>query len=161
MYLSRRSLFAGLAGTSLLGLAGCAGLTAQQVAQKVVTDVELIANGFAKALPALTLPSQYASAVARLAVYMKEVVTISSGISASLTKTAAQPVVAQIIQDINAALGVAAALPLPPPIQQLLVAASILVPVLESGVGLPVTVSASRSSMTPAQARDYLKSFKG
>ena len=92
---------------------------------------------------------------------MKEVVTISSGISASLTKTAAQPVVAQIIQDINAALGVAAALPLPPPIQQLLVAASILVPVLESGVGLPVTVSASRSSMTPAQARDYLKSFKG
>ncbi len=159
MHISRRSLFAGFSGASLLALAGCAGLTGQQVAQKVVTDVELIASGFAKALP--TVKAIPASTTTLVVGYMNEAVTLAQGISSSLTQTAAQPLVGKIVNDVNAAIQAAALLPLPPPIQQMFAAVGILLPILEVGVGLPVTVSAPKTGETPAQARAYLAAFKG
>lgn len=158
MNLSRRAALGGVSMGAVALLAGCAGLTASQVTQKIVTDIDLVANGLAKTIPTIQgLPSQYQPKVNKIVTDIGYIRGLTKSISSSMSATAAQPVVSQIVNDVNAVLSAAAALPLPAPISTILLAASVLLPVIEVGVGLPVTASAPKTSMTPVEARAILR----
>lgn len=157
MNLSRRAALGGVSMAAVVALAGCAGMTGTQLTQRIVTDINLVAGGLAKTLPTITgMPAQYQPQVNKIVKDITLVQGLTKTISTSLTATAAKPVVTQIVQDVNAVISVGAALPLPPPISTILLAASVLLPVIEAGVGLPVMAAAPKTKMTRAQARAIL-----
>lgn len=159
MNLSRRTALAAVPAIGAAGLlAGCANLTAAQVTAQVVQDVNTIAVGLSAEIPALQALSVIPAAVATSAITLiNDVKAIAASVSSSLTTTAAQPLVLKIEGNVNALVTLLASFPLPSQISLVLKAAVVLLPVIESAIGLAVPAAASQS-MTPAQARQVLLS---
>ena len=142
-----------------VALAGCATLTGKpnQIAAQVLSDVNLVASGLANALPGLQASNVVPAAVmAKAQALVGKIQASAASMSATISKNAAQPIVTQIEQDVNAFAALLAGLPLPPPYAQIVQAAVVLLPVIEIGVGLAVPAGASHA-MTPAEARLVLK----
>lgn len=143
----------GVAALALLSMSACAGQTAAQVTQTVVTDANAIATGLAAELPALAaLPGANTVAIAKAEADVADIQKVSSTLSTSLTASQAQPVIQKIEADVNALVAVGATLPLPPQVATAFQAAEVLLPVLETSVNLVAPVGASPNAMTPEQA---------
>lgn len=154
--MKRRSI---LAGCSALALAGCAGLSPAQIARQAVTDLGLIANGFAAGTPELaSITGISAATLTSVSALFGKAQALAAGISATVTAETAKPVVQQIEAYFGEALTLLGDLLLPPPFSTVLTALNVLLPVVEAAVGLPVPVGAALGGMTPAQARAVLAS---
>lgn len=137
-----------------LGVAACAGKTAAQVGQTVVSDVQLIGNALSASLPALAVVSGLsASAVSSIQAAIGQIGTIGQQIVAGMTVAQGQPLVQQIETDFGTVLGIVSGLPLPGGISQVIAAVQILLPVVEAAVGMAVAAGAPAGAMTPAKAR--------
>jgi hypothetical protein len=149
---------AGVSVLALLAVTACAGQTAAQVTQTVVSDANTLATGLAAELPALAaLPGANTVAIAKIEADVADLQKADAALSASLTTTAAQPIVQQIEADVNGLVSVGATLPLPASVSLAFQAAEVLLPVLEAGVNMAVPVGAAANAMTPAQALAILK----
>lgn len=169
--LTRRELLSRtiLASGAGLTLWGCA--TANQVASTVAQDASLIATGLKGALAnlgALNIPGLTADKVMTIGLAVAGLQTVATSLLMATTTAVAQPLVQQIETDLNAIVGALAGLPLPPPISTALQAAAILLPVIETAIGmvLPPTAPATPAArlaasvtMTADQARLILKGF--
>lgn len=164
----RRRLLA-LTPAAAIALAGCAGgapgaPSAQNVAV-AIQDVGLIATGLGNALPqlaALNVPGLTPQVLATCKTALLGIQACAQAIKGATTPEAAQPTVAQVETYLNAIVGALAGLPLPPPINTALLAATILLPLIEAAVNMAVPPSttlpapAATPAMTPDQARGVL-----
>lgn len=160
MNLSRRAALRGslLAGTAL-ALAACStGLTAAQIAAQTVTDAKLLANGFSGVLAGLqTLHDIPAASATIVTSALSSALAIAQSISSSMTTAAAQPLVTQIETDFSAALSALSVVTLPTPISGIIAAIQVVLPLVETAVGLITGVSVVETpSMSPAKARAVL-----
>ena len=161
----RRNL---LLGTTALSVTACAGKTVDQVVVTVAADASTIANGLTGVLAQLgPLASTYGISGATMALIGTAVAglqSVATQVSGATTAASAQPMVQKIETYVNTIVSALAGLPLPPPISTALMAAAILLPVIESAVGLIINsaspgarLSAAAPTMTPDQARLILK----
>jgi|GEM_PF-2993651 hypothetical protein len=152
--MKRRTL---IAACALTPLAACAGLTEQQIASRAVQDMQLVANGLNAAIPELaTVTGIPVATLTNVSALFGKAVAAAQGVSASITATAAQSVVTQVVTYFNEAATMLSGLPLPPAFSTTLTALKVLLPVVEVAVGLPVPVGAAPGGMTPDQARAVL-----
>jgi len=174
--LARRTVLA-----APLVLAACGGGAPSQTLTTVVQDVQTIAMGLSKTLTQLSmlnLPGLTPAILDICQTALAGIQTVGQALLGVSSTTDAQPLVQRVEGYVNAFVGALAFLPLPGPIQLALVAATILLPIIESAVNLvvtaktvmPVTVSSGAASitvltpapsaaapvMTPAQARATL-----
>ena len=102
----------------------------------------------------------------QVGVYVQDIKAAAASLQAA-SSTAAPGLVNQIEAAVNAVIGALAALPLPPPISTALQAASILLPIIETAVGMIVQPSPAPAAvalkalppMTPQQAVDALNAI--
>jgi hypothetical protein len=134
----------------LASLSACSNTSVSAVAN----DVALIDSGLGTTLKALnvTLPPQATTALA-------DITAAASAIGSADTTAAAQPIVQRVATDVLAVAQ--AVLPLVPGGSAAYVAieaAEVLVPAIETAVGLATNVGAAPGGMTPDQARLILRS---
>ena len=159
MLISRRQLLGGAAtGAIALALAGCAtGQNAGATLQQAISDAELIANGLAAALPQLGKVFT-AGVLAKASAAIADIKTAAAAVAAAVSASAAQPAVAQLAAAVNGLVAALAGLPLPAPISTALAAAAVLLPIIESTVGMAITAVTAHAlpAMTPGEARKVL-----
>lgn len=148
--LSRRALLRATAIAPIAALMACAGQTVPQALQQAASDASLIANGLAAVMPQLS-PLVSASTLATAQGWLTKLQSAASQLAGIPTTTGAVPLVQQIEQGVNAIVGIAAPLLAATPAGPILTAATVLLPVLETAVGLFVPPAAG--GMTPDQAR--------
>lgn len=148
MNITRRHL---LAGTALLPVgAVLAGCTAPQLAQ-FQTDTNLINAGLQGILPILQKGG--IAVPAALSGYLSALASAAQAVLGAATASAAQSPVSQVAAAVNAIVGVLAGLSLvSPPVTALLLAAQVLLPIIETAVGIKV-VGAPAGAMSPDAAR--------
>lgn len=145
----RRNL---LLGSTALGVTACAGQTVDQDVVMVAADASTIANGLTGVLAQLgPLAATYgipASTMASVSTAVAGLQAIAAQMSGVTTAAAAQPMVQKIETYVNTIVSALAAFPLiPPPISTTLTAAAILLPVIESVVGIVI------NNVAPAAVR--------
>lgn len=112
---------------------GCAGLTT--IPAEVGQDALLIANGLASILPQLgTFLGGGALATATTGI--NTIISIAKALQSALTTTSAEPLLLQMEAALNSVVGVFAGMNLPNPIGSVLTAASVLLPFIESLIGM-------------------------
>lgn len=150
----RRNLLTASAAIAagLVGLTACA-TTGQGNLPQYASDANALANGLAAAVSQLgamnTLP---ANLVAQLNTYVGQLQTAANAVVQSANADAAKPWAQQVVDAVEAILKAAAAMTIPPPINYILVAASVLLPVFASFFNLVVPSSALRAG--PAMSVD-------
>ena len=153
--------------TAPIFLTSCSlvGLTPNQALQQAALDGQTIAAGFKAMLPQLaTVEKINAATTAKVGQYIADLQTVAANLAIATTTAAASPAVQQLEADINAIVTTLAGLPLPPQISLALQAAAILLPTIETAVGLaiqpppPALAAKLRANpMTTDAARIYLK----
>jgi|SRR5579883_768902 len=139
----------------VLAMEGCNGATPQQVAQQAVADVKLIASGLAGALPSLGAAVGISPAtVATVGGIVSRIQSVADGVGQAASNLDAQPLIRQLEQLLNAAVAALAGLALPPPFGPALTAATVLLPVIESLVGLALPATAAAVMPSQAQIND-------
>lgn len=162
-HVTRRALL-GSAAIAPIALAGCAelrggSLPSAKLAQ-VLSDVRDIASGLVGVLPSLgSIQGIPASVVATAGDYIVKIKDVSGQLASVTTASAAQPLVKQLESLVNALL--AAVTPFVagiPTVGAIFAAANVLLPVIETAVGLIVPAQApAMAGMTPAEARLILR----
>lgn len=144
--------------TALVPVAACA--TLDTTLATVAADTNTIAlglKGVLAQLGTLNIPGLTTSVMATVGTAISSLQSVAAAIAGTTTTAAAQPLVQKIESYVNTVVGALALLPLPPPISTALEAAAILLPLIETAVGL-ATNSVMRPrgvmpGMTPDQAR--------
>ncbi len=150
--------------TALVPVAGCATIsqTLNKNLAQIISDVSLIANGIGSILPQLSslvgLSDAARSTIQDAIAGIKLVADQVKGIASTAD---GQPLIQRLETYLNAIVSALAMLPLPPQISVILQAATVLLPIIETLVGLLIKPSASRfgSSMSPDAARLVLASW--
>lgn len=163
MNVSRRNLLS-TAGGFIACLPFLDACTTSQVAAALpqyAQDATTIANGLEVALTQLkTVNGVPPATLTQIGGYITDMQSVAAAISNAASASAALPSVQQLEADVNGAVSAAAALGslLPPPVSTALQAAAVLLPVVETGVGLVVNAvkPTTGATMTPAQARGIL-----
>ncbi len=153
--LARRAILA-----APLALAACNGMPPSQSIQTVAQDVQIIATGLGKTLTqlsALNLPGLTPAILDMAQTALAGLQTVSQAFAGVSTATDAQPLVIKVESYVNAFVGALSILPLPPEIKTGLLAAQILLPVIEMAVNLAVPPKTVATTMTADQARAALK----
>lgn len=165
-----------LAIGTVLSLAACgtmadpstwfAGKSVNQVLAVVAQDASTIAGGLRGALPAIGAASGMTPAnIANVGVIIADIQSVAGQLATSASTTAAQPLVQQLAGDVNAVIAALQGVTtLPPQVQLVLTAASVLLPVIMTAVDLltppPVAVVAQARKAThplsPDEARAIL-----
>lgn len=156
--------------TALLGpiliLAGCTGITGTVDVSTAITDAGIVVNGVAGVYQSiLTLyPGRVSAAQqASVAGYLD---AARNGL-AQLSSSATTLTGLQGVEDaVNAVLPIIAAIPgLPPEVTAGVLAAQVLLPIIEGVVaqlrGQPPKVAAARAGMSPERARETLRKAAG
>lgn len=153
--MNRRTL---LAGVSALAISGCATFSANFA--RAADDVSTIAAGLQQVLnnPAVAglVP---VSIMEQANVWLVQLQQAAGSLKLAVTTGGAQDAVHQAEVLINAIVGALSKFPLPAPIPQILLAATILLPIIEAAVGMLIKPTANVSSMSPEQARITLKAY--
>lgn len=146
-------------------LAGCA--TGGKISfVSAAKDVATIAQAFATIIPQVgALGNVPQSTLTTLTGYVNDLAAAAKTLASAGSADDARTTVEKVETYVNAFIGIAAGLPLPPPFPTYLAAAAVLLPVLEAAVGL-VTGSANAPAakraaagapaMVPEQARAML-----
>jgi hypothetical protein len=152
--LSRRSLCLAVP----LVLAGCNGQAPSGPSIAMVAqDVNLIAGGLSKALTQvqmLGVPGLTPQILNTCQIALTGVQGVAQSLAGVSSVQDAQPLIVRVEGYVNAIVDALAVLPLPPPVQTALLAATILLPVVEAAVNMAVPPAAA--TMTPDQARAAL-----
>lgn len=143
-------------------MTACAGMTVASFA----TDADDIATGLAAAAADLRQANLLtADQLTRMDSALSIVQAAAGAVAKAANVQAAQPEVAQLVAGVNAMVGALSTLPtLPAPVPEILTAANVMLPVLESAVGLSAPVAAGAgmpipagaAGMTPAEAEAVL-----
>jgi hypothetical protein len=157
MILFKRAIV-GVSVIALLAVSACAGQTAAQVTQTLLTDTTTMAAALKAEMPAIQAVQGIPAAnVAQAQAALADLQSVAGMLNTSMTTTAAQPVIQKIVADVttfnDAVLPFAGATP----VAGILEAANVLLPVLEVAVNLVSPVGAAANSMTPDQAVAVLK----
>lgn len=150
--ISRRAL---LRTASLLPIAGavvaCAGQTAATIAATAAQDIGLIGSGLSGALPALAASGVVSSsALSQVTGYINNIEQVATSVTTASTVAQGQSAVQQIETLLNSVVSALAGLTLPAPFGPALSAASVLLPVVETAVGLAITTISSSTAAAPA-----------
>jgi hypothetical protein len=151
-----------------LALGACAGgnLPSSQSIAIVAQDVKIIASGLSKAftqIQALNMPGLTPKLMDVCQQALTGIQSVADAMSGVTTVADAQPLVVKVEGYVNAFIGALSVLPLPPTIQTALIAATILLPIIETAVNLAMppkvaaTIVAPAPAMSATQARDALK----
>ena len=163
----RRFLTVGGVSAAAILLVGC-NLTPAQVntaLSAAASDAQTIAAGLSGAMSSLAtlkIPGLTATTIGKVQTAIAAIVTVANGLSGATSTNTAQPLVQQLEGDINAVVDALAGLPLPAEIELPLQAATVLLPLIETAVGMVVSQVTSAAKMrattpmTPAQARALL-----
>jgi hypothetical protein len=149
---------AGVSVLALLAVSACAGESAQQIAQSVLTDTSTIASAFQAEMPAIeAIQGVPAADVTKAQAALADLQTVTGTLNTSLTATAAQPIIERVVADVEAFN--AAVLPFVggTPVASVLEAANVLMPVIEIAVGLSAPAGAAANALTPDEARVVLQ----
>lgn len=142
-----------------LAVAACNGAPPSQAIATVAQDVQIIASGLSKTLVQLSALSLPGLTPAILDI-CQTALTGLQGVAGTLVGVSAisdaQPLIVRVEGYVNAFVGALSILPLPPPIQTALIAATVLLPFIEASVNLIVPAKAA-PAMTADQARAVLK----
>ncbi len=156
-----------LLGTTALPLSACGLKLSPVVIGVIATDVSIVAAGMQSVLRALTsIPGVPAAIVASVGTYVAGIQSVAAAIASVPAGSPATTVAdkLKIIEGfVNAIIAALAALAfIPPPISTYLVAASILLPVVEAAAGLVASMLSPPPSpvpvASPEQARVVLSS---
>lgn len=161
--MNRRTLLSGVfALASASALAGCATTSAGGLTAANVADIQAIANRFATVLlPVLsTVPGITPTILATVTTAVNDLNSVASQASTALAAPQATSLVGRVEADVNTALGILSGFSavLPPPLGLILEAASVLLPVIETAVGIVAPVGAAPSTMSLTRARQVLGS---
>jgi hypothetical protein len=164
--LTRREI---ISRTALVGagvtLFGCTAAQVNSALSQVATDAQTLSAGLSGAMASLStlnIPGLTPTIIGRVQTAIASVVTVANALSGATSTNSAQPLVQQLEGDVNAVVDALAGLPLPAEIELPLQAAAVLLPVIETAVGLAisqVTASArlrATAPMSAAQARAIL-----
>lgn len=162
---SRRSL---MLGVTMLPLAAGACATAdvekaERLLKIVVKNAKVIAGGLKGVLAqlgALNVPGLTPAILAVVGTAVDGTIKVAGDLEAVTSLAAAQPLVEKIGTYVQTVVGALATLPLPERVTTGLRAAAILLPVIETAVGL-VANSAADPGMSPDQARAVLLAAAG
>lgn len=146
----RAFLLASSAG--VLALGGCTTLknffnniTPAEVGQVVLSDLGLIKNGATGLLAALTsLNILSASTSATVSADLTSIVAFVNTVATGMAQSAAQPIVAQIEATLMSVVTALQGINLPTTVEQILAAMQILMPVIETAVGILIKTSAPK-----------------
>ena len=134
--MNRRTLFK-LSFALPFAASGCNVFKGQNVATvttEIVSDLESLATEFVTALPALTSANVLsASAAATITNDVSVFNATAKQVTATLSATAALPIVQQLLQDFNGMVLIASGLA-PPPFGTVLAAAAVLLPFVENSI---------------------------
>ena len=163
----RRFLTVGGVSAAAILLVGC-NLTPAQVntaLSAAASDAQTIAAGLSGAMSSLAtlqIPGLTTTTIGKVQTAIAAIVTVANGLSGATSTNTAQPLVQQLEGDVNAVVDALAGLPLPAEIELPLQAAAVLLPLIETAVGMVVSQVTSAAKMrattpmTPAQARALL-----
>lgn len=143
-----------------LAVAACSGapMPPTQTIAVVAQDVQIIADGLSRAMTQIAALGVKGLTPALLDICQSALSGISSvakAIGATTSVADAQPLVVRVEGYVNSFVGALSLLPLPAEIKTALVAATVLLPVIEAAVN--IAVPAASTAMTPDQARTALK----
>jgi hypothetical protein len=164
---SRRALLRSFVlAAPALALVGCA--TPQQIAAIAVSDIGLLANGLTAFSPLLaTIPGITTALIAQVTAYLSQAVSIAQSVSAATTQVEGQSVIQQIESYFTDAVNLLASFTLPAQLASIVADIKVLIPVIETAVGLVIASAARRvgavwaklPSKTLAQARADLQAL--
>jgi hypothetical protein len=127
-------------------------------------DISIIALGIEPLIPVIsTYTKTDPNTTAKLETLLKEIQTNAASVASSTSQAGAQPYAQAVVTAVNAVVGIAATLPLPATYKSILQAATVLMPVVETELGLlkvtrpTVKLSLPAVEMTPEFARVVLK----
>lgn len=145
-----------------LFLAACQTTTPfDQTLAKVVSDVNILATGLKGVLTQLTTTNVLgltSTVLNTITTAISNIQAIAGAIGQVTSIAATQPLIQKIESYVNTVVAALAALPLPPAIAMALQAASILLPIIETAVGLLVTAKPMLgSTMNGDEARIILR----
>jgi hypothetical protein len=103
-------------------------------------------------LPDLATFGVSADTIAKIGQWVAYLQTLAAQVSQSTSTTSTQSTVQTIVNVINTIVGILATVPLPAPIQQILQAATVLLPIIERLAGLTPPAALSRATMDPDTA---------
>lgn len=117
----------------------------------VVGDVDLIASGLNNALPQLTGTIDPV-VLGKVHLYIADLQVAADAVGTADTIAVSKPLVVRVESDVNAVVDAVAGLSLPEPFAGALHAATVLLPVVEVAVNLPVLSGASPGGVEAARA---------
>jgi len=154
--MNRRHLLRTVALVPVAALVACNAANIQTVTKAVVNDVSLIASGLQGALPQFATVTGISTAqLATITGEVNAIVIAAGQVVEGIAANLAQPIVQQIGADFSTLQSAAAGLNLPDVLKTILAAAQVLLPVIETAVGIFVA-AAPAGGMTPARARAVL-----
>jgi hypothetical protein len=160
--LSRRNLLKTSAfAVPAVALAGCVGATPTLTVANFSSDANLLVGGLetfaSTTLQALLPAAAYANVQADIKT-AENALNIIEGYAATVAEGTAQPVVTQIVNAVNSAVATikGAGIVIPADVTMTITALEIVLPSVESAVGLLTTQSAAQGKMTLSQARAVL-----
>lgn len=156
--MNRREFFSGTAKVTFgvvatAALAACNGQTIATITKTVSDDLHLVSDGLQGALGDLGAGNIATDVVTKVTGYVNQIAGVVSQVSADVSKLEGQGIVTQVEGLLNSTVSAVANTDLPALFQQVLHAASALLPVIEGAVGLVVAALAPADRMDPAQAR--------
>jgi hypothetical protein len=146
-------------------LLGCAGQSAQQVVTTAAQDMATVASGLDGALSGLAglnIKGLTPDKVQKVQAAIADLKTAATALAQASSAGAAQPIVQQVEGDVNAIVTALAGITWPPEqktIATALDAAQVLLPVIESAVGMvlpPAAAPKAAAALSPDQARAIL-----
>lgn len=158
--------FAKAAGAALfIVLAGCSTTSTPTAVQTAAADVGDIASGLAAIVPQLgSVTGLSAANQQTIETAVDDLQSAATALQSASSITAAQPLVERVEADVNAVVDALAGMSLPGTIGEVVDAAAVLLPVIETAVNLvaaSTTPTASDVTMTPGQAILILKGAAG
>lgn len=156
MITTRRNFL--LASTALLGLTGCKGSSISGSISTVAGDVADLGKAFAGAIPAALNGLVDAPTLSKVNSWIGTINNVAGQLTALPSGSNTVSLGKQIEDAVNGVLAVAAPLlAAVPTVGPILSAAAVLLPVIETGLGMIVNIAPKAGGMSVAQARLVLR----
>lgn len=158
----KKIILAAAAALLMTSVTACTpdGQLSNQAVSVVAQDVAIIANGLQGTIPALNaagvIPAEKVAGVSQAIANLQ---ALSSALATTASLSAAQPIVQQVELDVNAIVSALVGIKgLPQNVTLALVAAQVLLPVVETAVGMVISTppKAVHYAMSPNEARAIL-----
>ena len=138
------------AGVALAACSQLKGASPQQIATVVVTDAQLVANGLASVLPAVSgIPANIEQTLSTAA---KDAAQAAGDLTTTMTQNVAQPLVQRISGDVSLFAKDLAGFVNNPTVKSILTDIQVLMPIIVTAVGLFLPAGAKAASPLEVEA---------